>query len=63
MPTVSSEAAPPGGNYFIVALEPGATPPPMDERDAWARLAKVAERVTLRDEEHQTIDLQAIKRD
>jgi hypothetical protein len=52
-----------GGDYLIVALDPSVTPPRLDERDDLARLSKSAERITLGDEEHQTINLRALRRD
>jgi hypothetical protein len=51
-----------GGEYLVVALDPAMTPPRLEDRDEAARLAKVAERVSLRDEDHQTIELHTIKR-
>jgi len=52
-----------GGDYLIVAHDPAVMPARLDERDQLARLAKAAERVVLRDEAHQTIDLRAVTRD
>jgi hypothetical protein len=51
-----------GGEYLIIALDPTMDPPQPGERDELARLAETAERVTLRDEEHQTIDLRLVGR-
>jgi hypothetical protein len=45
------------GDYFIVALDASTPPPDYGDRDGFARLAKIAERISLGDEEQLTLDL------
>jgi hypothetical protein len=50
-----------GGDYLIVAVIPSAKVPEPDDRDRVARLAEVAERIRLGDEEQRTLELRVIQ--
>jgi protocatechuate 3,4-dioxygenase beta subunit len=50
-----------GGDYLILAVIPSPRVPEPDDRDRVARLAEVAERIRLGDEEQRTIELRVIE--
>jgi hypothetical protein len=45
------------GDYFIVALDASTAPPDYGDGEGFARLAKIAERISLANEEQLTMDL------
>jgi hypothetical protein len=49
------------GEYFVLALEPDETFPDLEERSSFELLAKVAERVTLVENDQRVMDLHAVK--
>jgi hypothetical protein len=50
-----------GGDYLILAVIPSPRVPEPDDRDRVARLAEVAERIRLGDEEQRTLELRVIE--